>query len=964
MKQKTLLMTVTIFTIILSSVAQKKTPPIGSKAYNNLAKTTIQDTASLAQVSTSCATVTDADGNVYTTVKIGNQVWTVENLRTTKYNDGTAIPLVKYSGAWGALKTPGYCYYDNTTNADSIRKFGALYNWYAVGTNRLAPKGWHVPTDGEWRIMENYLVEHGYNYDRTTESNKIAKALAANTDWRSYSTEGTIGYDLTLNNRSGFSALPGGSRDSIGTFIPSFGQWWSASDYYVYGAGDHYLYSITDDLGSNFDNYRCGFSVRLVKDQTASTTEPETNNIKIEDKTIVVKGTLFSSDKWAENLEAYYGKNPHKEKFKVAIGLKWVTITKGYNEKKYKVISSNTYPRRFVILVDVGIYSANTITITASDNGYSYIISMDDVDGFYTEATMKEIDIIEEKNNVKIEDDGGAVNSENGWIPLASGVKEDLRSAFFTDNNTGYAVGFQGIIIKTTNAGTTWTNQKNGTNKYLHQLNSIFFTDSNTGYAVGYSGTIIKTVNGGDVWTPQVSGLSDDVLQQVIFTSYNTGYIICQSSGVLKTTNGGENWRKLTIEKTGGLYSAFFIDDNTGYVVGQNGSIRKTTDGGTTWSKQISGCNDYLVSVYFTDVNTGYVVCQENGTILKTKDGGITWIAQKVSSATHLINVFFKDNNLGYIVASGGTILFTTDGGNTWIRQTCGTTKTLRSVCVTSDNTSYILGDAGTILKKTEKSAQITGNAAKGDVPKWPFTKVPPPAQPETKSIKIEIGGTESTPVTDADGNVYRTLKIGDQVWTMENLRTSKLNDGTPIPMVKGNNDWKKSYKPEYCYYKNSSNINEIKKNGALYNCYAVASGKLAPKGWHVAKVEDWDTLINYLATNGYSFDGQKVGYIIAKALSANSDWDKADDKNAVGNDLSKNNKSGFNALPCGMRVEDGKFQCSGTVARWWFASYEINYLNENSLSYYGIGNSDEGAGRINDMKSALYGFSVRLVRD
>jgi hypothetical protein len=75
-------------------------------------------------------TVMDIDGNVYHAIKIGNQIWTMENLRTTKYNDGTAIPLVIDNDAWSALTTPGYCYNENQTNADSIKKWGALYNWY------------------------------------------------------------------------------------------------------------------------------------------------------------------------------------------------------------------------------------------------------------------------------------------------------------------------------------------------------------------------------------------------------------------------------------------------------------------------------------------------------------------------------------------------------------------------------------------------------------------------------------------------------------------------------------------------------------------------------------------------------------------------------------------------------------------------------------------------------------------
>ena len=121
------------------------------------------------------STVKDADGNVYTTVKIGNQVWTVENLRTTKYNDGSAIPLVTDSAAWVNLTTPGYCYYNNTTNADSIKKYGALYNWYAVDTKKLAPAGWHVPTDAEWDTLQNYLIANGYNWDGTTDEQQDSK---------------------------------------------------------------------------------------------------------------------------------------------------------------------------------------------------------------------------------------------------------------------------------------------------------------------------------------------------------------------------------------------------------------------------------------------------------------------------------------------------------------------------------------------------------------------------------------------------------------------------------------------------------------------------------------------------------------------------------------------------------------------------------------------------------------------
>ena len=213
-------------------------------------------------------TLTDADGNVYATVTIGTQTWTTENLRTTKYNDGTAIPLVNNFSAWATLSTSGYCYYNNTNNSDSIKKFGALYNWYTIHTGKLAPAGWHVPSDAEWDTLQNYLILHGYNWDGTITCNKIAKSMAARTNWYTDTINpGVIGNNLSTNNRSGFSALPGGCRDEYGDFnvIGNCGIWWSATE--VSSSRAYYrglLYGSASLNGSN-DNKCCGFSVRLLR---------------------------------------------------------------------------------------------------------------------------------------------------------------------------------------------------------------------------------------------------------------------------------------------------------------------------------------------------------------------------------------------------------------------------------------------------------------------------------------------------------------------------------------------------------------------------------------------------------------------------------------------------------------------------------------------------------------------------
>lgn len=213
--------------------------------------------------------VTDIDGNVYNAVKIGTQVWMVENLKTTKYRNGeligTTMPATKniYNES-----TPKYQWAYNGDEGN-VSKCGRIYTGYAVRDNRnIAPTGWHVATDADWTKLENYLIANGYNYDGTTTGNKIAKSLAATTDWYSYSGTGTIGNDLTKNNTSGFTALPGGYRTSSGVFdyVGLIGIWWSSTEYYTTTAWYRYMGSNSSFVSSNYYDEQFGLSVRCVLD--------------------------------------------------------------------------------------------------------------------------------------------------------------------------------------------------------------------------------------------------------------------------------------------------------------------------------------------------------------------------------------------------------------------------------------------------------------------------------------------------------------------------------------------------------------------------------------------------------------------------------------------------------------------------------------------------------------------------
>jgi uncharacterized protein (TIGR02145 family) len=240
---------------------------------------TNSDTSGIEIKMITCAdTIRDIDGNLYQAVKIGNQVWTVENLRTTNYNDGSAIPLVTDSIPWSKpanSSEPAFCWYAN--DSSNRNKCGALYNFFAVNTGKLAPKGWHVPTYPEWKILAKYLVANGYNYDGTTDTtlntsglpyNNIAKSLAAGTDWCMSTGIGDPGKNVSDNNKSGFSAFPSGYRSSLGNFIclDSGCIWWAAKDVAASGFNICLSFS-TNVLGMEYWNsHRCGFSVRLIKD--------------------------------------------------------------------------------------------------------------------------------------------------------------------------------------------------------------------------------------------------------------------------------------------------------------------------------------------------------------------------------------------------------------------------------------------------------------------------------------------------------------------------------------------------------------------------------------------------------------------------------------------------------------------------------------------------------------------------
>ena len=299
------------------------------------------------------------------------------------------------------------------------------------------------------------------------------------------------------------------------------------------------------------------------------------------------------------------------------------------------------------------------------------------------------------------------------WVEQNSGTTSVLRSIKFINRWTGWTVGDNSTILKTTNGGINWVNIPNPTSgKPLHMVSVI---DSNHIYVVGSFSTIIKSSNGGINWTVimnwpvgqgntyqgvfflnrdtgWVCGQGESGFGNVLFTkngfqsfdsSYtlggyhsdiyfkniNNGIVIGDGGTLFYTTNSGYNWLAPNIQLYGTLsnfYRMSFVNNNIGWLQGSDGRVFKTTDFGLNWdSISYNGViNAPQYCIEFVDSLIGWSVggsCR----ILHSTDGGITWEIQYSLGYSYIRDIFMYDNNTGWCVGGSGRILHTTNGGTT-----------------------------------------------------------------------------------------------------------------------------------------------------------------------------------------------------------------------------------------------------------------------------------------------------------
>lgn len=298
------------------------------------------------------------------------------------------------------------------------------------------------------------------------------------------------------------------------------------------------------------------------------------------------------------------------------------------------------------------------------------------------------------------------VYTRNGWYTQTSNTTRNLYGVFFQpDGRTGFAVGALGTLLRTLDAGATWTVLTSGTS---NDLQSVWFTSASTGWIAGNGGVVLKTVNGGASWARDLTVGASENLMCVRFAGANHGWFVGAGGVVVRTANGGATWSR-THPTASQLNGVSFPDTSNGWAVGAGGTILGTRDGGRSWyvvqpavtaltlesvwrhsntlawgagaagarvstvatadslawSSGTYGAANDMRGVMFVNASTGYAVgWNAGGVVLKTVNGGAGWAPQQSNSAQALNDVYFVDGLRGWAVGDQGRIVHTSKGGN------------------------------------------------------------------------------------------------------------------------------------------------------------------------------------------------------------------------------------------------------------------------------------------------------------
>ncbi|MEA4981100.1 MAG: YCF48-related protein, partial [Paludibacter sp.] len=301
--------------------------------------------------------------------------------------------------------------------------------------------------------------------------------------------------------------------------------------------------------------------------------------------------------------------------------------------------------------------------------------------------------------------------AQTSWQQMTSGTSSRLWSAAFANDSTVFAVGVDGLMMKSINKGTSWSVVNHGlTTKNLY---SIHFATNLVGFAGGLSATVLKTTDGGATWFDISANLpaiitsyaqySTQEINDFYFLNANTGFAVGYNGIILKTNDGGTSWNFSGSLGAGTYRSVWFVDPTTGFIASHGKKIKKTVNGGENWADWVSEETtfNHFFEIRFFNATTG-VAIGDGGVIFRTVDAGESWTRATVTPAAsgQLWGLEIVSENVGYASGQSGQIYVTNDAGVSWSKQETNLpTAIYRGMAHSKDSVVIAVGDGGLIMR-------------------------------------------------------------------------------------------------------------------------------------------------------------------------------------------------------------------------------------------------------------------------
>ena len=850
------------------------------------------------------AQIVDYDGNIYNTVLIGDQCWMQENLRTTHYSNGVAIPNVTNSTAWENMgyNDPAYCYYNNSSYYGN--NYGALYTWAAImngeqssnsvpsGVQGICPNGWHVPSDEEWKILSGSVdTQHGYP-NSTWESGQgggfdAGLRLKTTSGWNS----GGNGNDIY-----NFSGQPTGRRFEHGLFswFGAFTYFWTSTEYNAAYSVYRGLSWSQSGIGNGYVDKENGFNIRCLKDSV---------NIQAEPATVVTDSIYSISHIAAQGTSEVISSGNSSI---TARGFCWNTAgnpsisdslisnSKGLGTFTHTISgleSNTTYFIRAFATNSIGTAYGNQIQFTTLQDTASVITCGDQISDI----------------------DGNVYNTVNignqCWMKENLNTTHDALGASITRycyaNNSANCISYGGLY--------KWNIVMNG------EASSNAVPSGVQGICP--FGWHIPSDEEWKILEGAVDSQYDYPDSEWDETGYR-GYDVCTN---LKSTSGWNTGNGTDQYGFSALPGGTSSSSGTGYGnIGNNGLWWSSYN---SYYRALTNNNPNVLRFYsYSSSASGYSVrCLADTFIVQ----GLTILStDTVSSISHTTAI-----SGGSIIDSGGTSI--SAYGVCW--NTTGMPTLLDSTTVDGSGMGGYVSYLSGLMPNTTYfvRAYATNGIGTSYGNEIQFTTLPDP-------ISLIVCGNS---VSDYDGNVYNVVLIGTQCWMKENLKTTSDALGNSIT--------------RYCY---NNETDSCEVYGGLYDWYTMMNGAtssntvpsgvqgICPTGWHIPSDEEYKILEGSVDSQ-YDYPDSEWdeygwrGFDVGTNLRSTSGWSA----NNNGNDT-----YGFSALPGGYR--HGSSYLLGSQGLWWSST---QYTSTNAWQRT-LSTNQIYRGSFNKWRQ----YSVRCIKD